>query len=281
MIKQPLHISGFDYTKLPYADLIATLLPTKWTRYDLGVCSDGINHVYGISLGELTAKPMIFIEGSIHGGHEWRCAYWVCKFAEMLTDDASIISPLAQKLRAMFSFYFIPCLNPYGYTSGKYWNANGVNLNRNFPCFWDEFDDSGQLWTKGASAGSEPETQMVMSLINQYKPIGFVDCHTWGGYNDLAIEPSRATYATLFNNSAYLQTIKTGKDKHVTYTGNDPRSARWVSTVISEAGIEPLSCAIEPGSLETENEQARLGVNFLLIFCCYVMEYYKRRIQNP
>lgn len=47
-------------------------------------------------------------------------------------------------------------------------NANGVDLNRNFPYIWDEADTGvyvpNERYYKGPEAGSEPETQALMEL---------------------------------------------------------------------------------------------------------------------
>ena len=46
-------------------------------------------------------------------------------------------------------------------------NGNGVNLNRNFPYFWDDVPTgAGTGDYKGAAAGSEPETQALINFLN-------------------------------------------------------------------------------------------------------------------
>ncbi|MBQ8460438.1 DUF2817 domain-containing protein [bacterium] len=75
---------------------------------------------------------------------------------------------------------FIPCLNPDGLQNNTRTNANGVDLNRNFPTKnWGgvnvstdgnpECQDSS-LYYGGESAGSEIETKFVIDIIEKYKP---------------------------------------------------------------------------------------------------------------
>ena len=77
---------------------------------------------------------------------------------------------------------FIPCLNPDGLQNNTRINANGVDLNRNFPTKnWG--GDTGAAGNNpsdyfgGKSAGSEIETQFVMEVIEEYKPSRILTLH--------------------------------------------------------------------------------------------------------
>lgn len=77
---------------------------------------------------------------------------------------------------------FIPCLNPDGMQLGKRTNANGVDLNRNFPTKnWGEDSssagDNPADYFGGKSAGSETETKFVMEVIKEYKPEKILTLH--------------------------------------------------------------------------------------------------------
>ena len=77
---------------------------------------------------------------------------------------------------------FIPCLNPDGMALNRRTNANGVDLNRNFPTKnWGEdtskAGDNPSDYFGGKSAGSEIETQFVMEVIDQYKPEKILTLH--------------------------------------------------------------------------------------------------------
>ena len=70
---------------------------------------------------------------------------------------------------------FIPCLNPDGMQNNTRTNANGVDLNRNFPTKnWGEdtsaAGDNPQDYYAGKSPASEIETQFVIDIIEKYNP---------------------------------------------------------------------------------------------------------------
>ena len=70
---------------------------------------------------------------------------------------------------------FIPCLNPDGMKNNTRTNANGVDLNRNFPTKnWGEDTSKAgsnpENYYGGKSPASEIETQFVVDIIEKYKP---------------------------------------------------------------------------------------------------------------
>lgn len=80
---------------------------------------------------------------------------------------------------------FIPCLNPDGMQLGQRTNANGVDLNRNFPTKnWGKnlgdnatCDDEKSAYYGGISAGSEIETQFLIDTISEFKPQTILTLH--------------------------------------------------------------------------------------------------------
>jgi protein MpaA len=80
------------------------------------------------------------------------------------------------------SSLFIPCLNPDGMQLGQRTNANGVDLNRNFPTKnWgqdtSQAGDNPLDYFGGSSAGSEIETQFVIDVIEKYQPSKILTLH--------------------------------------------------------------------------------------------------------
>lgn len=85
----------------------------------------------------------------------------------------------------MKKLLFIPCLNPDGMQLGQRTNANGVDLNRNFPTKnWGEnhgdnatCDDAETAYYGGTSGGSEIETQFLIDTIREFKPNRILTLH--------------------------------------------------------------------------------------------------------
>jgi len=77
---------------------------------------------------------------------------------------------------------FIPCLNPDGMQNNTRTNANGVDLNRNFPTEnWGEdtsaAGDNPHDYYAGKSPASEIETQFVIDIIEKYQPKMILTLH--------------------------------------------------------------------------------------------------------
>lgn len=131
--------------------------------------------------GSEFADRVILVVGVIHGNE---------RAGELVVDRL-----LTQPLPGDVDLWLIESLNPDGQAlgggpNGTYGqsNANGVNLNRNFPASWESgtFYSSGQYYG-GPYAGSEPETQAAMHLaaaihpdwtVWYHQPWGTVDCDT-------------------------------------------------------------------------------------------------------
>lgn len=70
----------------------------------------------------------------------------------------------------------IPCLNPDGMKKNKRQNANGVDLNRNFPTKNWIKTQKNEYW--GADeAGSEIETKFMTEILNEYKIDAILSIH--------------------------------------------------------------------------------------------------------
>ena len=70
----------------------------------------------------------------------------------------------------------IPCLNPDGMKKNQRQNANGVDLNRNFPTKNWIKTQKNEYW--GADeAGSEIETKFMTEILNEYKIDAILSIH--------------------------------------------------------------------------------------------------------
>lgn len=83
---------------------------------------------------------------------------------------------LIEKYTKTDGLMFIPCLNPDGMQLGRRTNANGVDLNRNFPTKNWELSDKDDYFG-GNSPASEIETQFVIDVIEKYKPELIITLH--------------------------------------------------------------------------------------------------------
>ena len=179
------------------------------TKEDLGVCSDGVNHVYLYKfipeeIGHLDQDaypfiscPKVIIFAGIHGydtdaGNGDPPMNTVCLYY-WLKDlcDNWRTNPALYYLRWNIQFYIVPVLNPYGFNGAGRYNYNGVDLNRNFSYGWTSGEHNG------SAAMSEVETQMAADLIDDNTDaIYTIDFHCTGGS---AIGQSRLIYTATLN----------------------------------------------------------------------------------
>lgn len=131
--------------------------------------------------------------GGVHGGYEWNSVLLGYKFIDHLTAHPEFI-PTGMQITV------IPNANPDGVyevvgkegrfaladvpededatVSGRF-NANGVDLNRNFDCKWEE---EGTWRSKKVSAGtapfSEPEAKIIRDFALSARPEAVVFWHS-------------------------------------------------------------------------------------------------------
>jgi protein MpaA len=118
-----------------------------------------------------------------------RCALLI--FAAIHGEEPETTYALSRALRQLAEpsphCAVVLAANPDGLIRGTRGNARGVDLNRNFPSpDWQPNpvthrstieDASDVLLSPGAGAGSEPETQALMSLIARLEPAAVIALH--------------------------------------------------------------------------------------------------------
>ncbi len=144
--------------------------------------------IYSLEIGRNKAQRDILLIGQHHGdevlGVELALA-WAEELVRKSSSDKQINAILKQ-----YRFCIIPTINPEGYrivTSGLLPNkrknnrpipgstkpdlrTDGVDLNRNYPVFWDEdivTPPTHQNY-KGSAPASEPEVQAVLNLAQKH-----------------------------------------------------------------------------------------------------------------
>ena len=141
------------------------------------VSSDG-RPMWSLHLGD-EASPTVYFGAAIHGW-EWENAFGLLRLAEVLAEQPDVEGLSTDNLHVCL----VPIQNPYGYDHFVRQNARGVDLNRNFDCGWEELPVVQDLvlpWDynyKGTRPASEPETQVVQTLIDRHAPVCVIDFHT-------------------------------------------------------------------------------------------------------
>lgn len=75
------------------------------------------------------------------------------------------------------NMFFIPCLNPDGLAINTRQNANGIDLNRNFPTInWKKVENTSDYYG-GESSASENETKFIMEIIKELSPDVILTLH--------------------------------------------------------------------------------------------------------
>ncbi len=113
------------------------------------------------SFGSDRARRRVLVIGCIHGNE---CA------------GLAITSAL-RRLRPPpgVQLWLVPELNPDGTAADTRQNADGVDLNRNFPYRWSPVADP--TFYSGPRAASEPETRAAMRLVRRIRPTVTITYH--------------------------------------------------------------------------------------------------------
>ncbi len=116
--------------------------------------------IAGYSFGDENCFNKTLIVGGIHGVEPQ--SKEVC---EMYVSDIED-KPFPKDCYLLL----IPCINPDGIEANTRGNANGVDLNRNFPSSgWQSTPLAGNnAYYPGIKPASEPETQIIVSLLKNY-----------------------------------------------------------------------------------------------------------------
>jgi murein peptide amidase A len=118
-----------------------------------------------------SGTPSILIFAGIHGD-EFASSFVAKNLVFSLSKDPS---PCEGKTVAI-----IPAINPDGLVANTRVNANGVNLNRNFPSNNWRLGKRGPDYG-GRSAASEPETRAIVKAVNELDPVCIVSIHVATG----------------------------------------------------------------------------------------------------
>ncbi len=155
---------------------------------------------------------LLFV-GGIHGGYEWNSVLLAYEFIDYLDENIEFVPE-------GLTVTIVPSANPDGVykivgkegrftladapidrennASGRF-NANGVDLNRNFDCKWKpESTWRGNIVSAGTEAFSEPEARVIRDFVVANSPKAVVFWHS----------QSNAVYASECENGVLPETIQ-------------------------------------------------------------------------
>ena len=170
--------------------IISSGQPTT-TKQIIGTSVEG-RAIESYSYGNGTTT--ILFVGGIHGGYEWNSVLLAYKLIDEL--EADLI-----KIPEGINVEIIPVLNPDGLYAvigkeGRFaledipekstllngqgrFNANDVDLNRNFDCKWKPSSSwRGEVVSAGSSAFSEPEAEALKKIVEEKNPKAVVFWHS-------------------------------------------------------------------------------------------------------
>jgi protein MpaA len=117
-------------------------------------------------IGEGPDVTVVF--GGFHGDEPQSTAV-VGKLRDYLSNHREALSGATVVL--------VPCVNPDGMKKGTRQDANGVDINRNFPTSDWGAKPRKRRFAPGEQPGSEPETRAVMRVIEKFTPSKIISVH--------------------------------------------------------------------------------------------------------
>ncbi len=154
------HLQLHSSTKSVYHEL-ASAQPS-WQIYGT---SQQKHNIYFRQIGDSSETTIIF--GAFHGDEQ--SGFHLVK----RLGDTLLAHPEKITKRAIL----VPVVNPDGLLERTRVNANGVDINRNFPTENWTPAYSKKRYYPGPEPGSEVETQLVMQMIAEFKPVRIITIH--------------------------------------------------------------------------------------------------------
>lgn len=145
-------------------------------KYDMIGTSYGGRNMGALRVWDDGEKPIILFSHGIHGDERNFSPGLLQALTFLFTNTTD---PVIDFARRNFSIYVIGTVNPDGMELNTRNNGNNVNLNRNWPYYWDHSRDAD----KGAYPSSEPEVRNVQAWLDAKGRVERVlvclDLHGW------------------------------------------------------------------------------------------------------
>jgi murein peptide amidase A len=129
--------------------------PTVVRRQLLGESVRG-RPIRVLEVGDPDEARKVLVVGCIHGDEP---------------QGIKIADALATTRPTSSDLWIVPSLNPDGVAAHTRQNANGVDLNRNFPWHWQRLGSHGYRYYSGPHVLSEPESRLAARLILRLRPV--------------------------------------------------------------------------------------------------------------
>ena len=142
------------------SDISSPEVPAGWITAIVGQSVQG-RDIEVLSRPVDAPRRRVLVIGGLHGN-------------EPVTPPA-VRGLLQAEIDPSVEIWLVPVANPDGSAAGTRCNANGVDLNRNFPWEWRPRDG-------GLAPLSEPETQVLVALVEQLHPDLVIWVHQPLGY---------------------------------------------------------------------------------------------------
>lgn len=122
------------------------------------VLGNSVGHrpITAVEIGDPDSPAHALIVGCIHGNEPAGIAIAKALAAGQVPNEVDV--------------WVIPDLNPDGVAAGTRGNADGVDLNRNFPYQWRPLGAPGTVYYAGPSPLSEPASRLAAGLVRRLRP---------------------------------------------------------------------------------------------------------------
>jgi PKD repeat protein len=178
-------------TMLSELQSLESSYPTICKLYNLGTSSSSSYSLWGLKISDNVAieedEPSTFLCGAIHGNEKPGPEVVIYTINHIISkyNSDSAITHLVNNTQ----LWFVPMVNPWGHVNNTRYNANGVDLNRDWPTSWTYAEPLAQA-----------ETNVIINnFLKKHHFVAGVDYHTYG---KLTMTPWAYTSAYTADHSA-------------------------------------------------------------------------------
>jgi hypothetical protein len=140
----------------------------------------------------LAQREVVWVDGG-HHSNEYSGVYFALAWAQFLVEEYGA-NETATWIVENRHTWIMPMVNPDGSNAFGRLNANGVNLNRNYPVIWDGVGNDALMNNRGPFPASEVETRLNIEWLNLTRPDYYASVHCCGNlwlypYGEEGIDP--------------------------------------------------------------------------------------------